>query len=74
MTITGHFECFQYFNFESNFLKNENLDHCFVTKLPCQKPMLRKMKWGLQNGPITRKGVLPVIICFCFVFENFVLV
>ena len=23
MTITGNFECFQYFNFETNFLKNE---------------------------------------------------
>ena len=54
------------------FLKR--LDHCFDTKLPCQKPMLRKMKWGVQNGPIKRKEVLPVILCFCFVFENFVLV
>ena len=25
VTITGNFECFQYFNFETNFLKNENL-------------------------------------------------
>ena len=25
MTITGNFECFQYFNFDTNFLKNENL-------------------------------------------------
>ena len=24
VTITGSFELFQYFNFESNFLKNEN--------------------------------------------------
>ena len=23
--ITGHFDCFQYFNFETNFLKKENL-------------------------------------------------
>ena len=23
VTITGNFECFQYFNFEANFLKNE---------------------------------------------------
>ena len=25
MTITGNFECFQYFDFETNFLENENL-------------------------------------------------
>ena len=25
MTITGNFECFRYFNFEVNVLKNENL-------------------------------------------------
>ena len=25
VTITGNFECFQYFNFDTNFLKNENL-------------------------------------------------
>ena len=25
VTITGSFECFQHFNFETNFLKNENL-------------------------------------------------
>ena len=25
VTITGNFDCFQYFNFETNFLKNENL-------------------------------------------------
>ena len=30
MTITGNFECFQYFNFETNFLKNENI---FLKKL-----------------------------------------
>ena len=27
------------------------------------------MEWGVQNGPITKNGVLPVII---FLFENFV--
>ena len=25
MTITGNFDCFQFFNFDTNFLKNENL-------------------------------------------------
>ena len=25
MTISGNFDCFQFFNFDTNFLKNENL-------------------------------------------------
>ena len=25
VTVTGKFECFQYFNFETNFLENKNL-------------------------------------------------
>ena len=36
MTITGNFECFQYFNFEINFLKNEtffkNLEYRFLVE------------------------------------------
>ena len=32
----------------------------FHAKLPCQKPMLRKIKCGLQNEPITKSGVLPL--------------
>ena len=74
---------FQYFNFETDFLENENhfqktgvplkalrlkTSH-FHTKLPCQKPMLRQIKWWLQNGPIIKNGVLPVTTLF---FENFV--
>ena len=35
----------------------------------CQKPMLRRIEWGVQNGPITKDGVLPVTSLF---FENFV--
>ena len=34
----------------------------FHKKLPCQRPMLRQIEWGVQNGPTTKKGV----------FENFV--
>ena len=41
----------------------------FHTKLLCQKQMLRQIKWGEQNGPITDNGVLPVNTSF---FENFV--
>ena len=39
--------------------------HRFHAKLPYQEPMLRK----IQNGPITKNGVLPVTNLF---FENFV--
>ena len=34
--------------------------HHFHAKLPCQKTMLRQIKPWLQNGPITKNGVLPV--------------
>ena len=71
MTISGNFERFQYFNFETDFLENESLfqktgiplrlkTYHFHTKLPYQKPMLRQTEWWVQNGPITKKGVLPV--------------
>ena len=48
--ITGHFDCFQYFNFETNFLKKENVFQLkvlrlktqhFHTKVPCQKSKLK---------------------------------
>ena len=74
MTFTENFKCFQYFNFETNFLKNENLfqktgvpffnvrrlkmQH-FHAKLPFQKPMMRQIEWGVQNETITKNGVLP---------------
>ena len=32
----------------------------FSTKLSCQKLMLREIDWGVQNGSITKKRVLPV--------------
>ena len=31
----------------------------FRTKLPCQKQALRKMEWGVENGPILKDGFLP---------------
>ena len=81
VTISGHFERFQYFNFETDFLEDENLfkktgvpffslkalrleTHHFDTKLPYQKPMLRQIEWWVQNGPITKNGVLPVTTLF----------
>ena len=67
VTTTGDFERFQCFNFETNFLKNKVLrlkaQH-FHTKLPCQKPILRQIEWEVQNGPITKNGVLPATTFF----------
>ena len=42
--------------------------HHFHTKLPCQKSMLRQIEWWLQNGPITKNGVLPVTTLFFWKF------
>ena len=32
----------------------------FHTEPPWQKPMLRQPEWRVQNGPITKNGVLPL--------------
>ena len=73
------FERFQYFNFGTNFLENENLfqktgvpvfswkswkKHYFYTKLPYQISMLRKIEWWVQNNPIAKNEVLPVTTLF----------
>ena len=46
----------------------------FRAKLPCQKPMLRQIKWGVQDGPITKNKVLAVTTSvfrnFCFSLRN----
>ena len=42
--------------------------HHFHTKLPYQKPMLRQIKWWLQNGRIKKNGVLPVTTLFFWKF------
>ena len=36
----------------------------FYTKLPCQKPKLKLIKWGVQNGLITKNGLLPLNTTF----------
>ena len=80
MTINRNFERFLYFNFEADFLEKTNLfkklkyrflvevlrlkTHHFHTKLPDEKPMLRQIEWCVQNGPITKSGVLPVTNLF----------
>ena len=36
--------------------------------------MLRQVQWGAENGPITKKQVLPFLFLFYFIFfENLVL-
>ena len=42
--------------------------HHIHTKLPYQKPMLRQIEWWIQNGPITKNGVLPVTTLFFWKF------
>ena len=56
MTITGDFERFQYFNFETRVLKTEDFQKTevstkienaiFRTILPWQKPVLKQTEWG----------------------------
>ena len=42
--------------------------------MPYQKPMLRQIKWWLQNAPITKNGVFPVTTLFfwklCFSLKS----
>ena len=90
VTITRNFEPFLYFNFETNFLTNGNTfqktgavfrlkvirlkTQHFHTKLPFEKPMLRQIELGGQNGRITKKGILALITLIfleiLFQFEN----
>ena len=67
MVITGNFERFHYFNFETSFLKNRSTvfqlkvmrwkTQNFHVKRPCQKPILRQIEWRMQNDPIKKCGV-----------------
>ena len=43
-----------------------------MSKLLCQKPMLRQIEWQLQNGSVTKSGVLPVTtLSFWKLFSSF---
>ena len=71
MAVTENFKRFQYFNFETDFLENKafskKLVHRFLvesTKIENVQPMLRQIKWWLQNEPIKKNGVLPVTTLF----------
>ena len=73
-TTTENFECFQCFNFETNFLKkpkpfSKNWNTGFQLELACQKPLLRQIEWVVHDETIAEDGVLPVTTLF---FENFV--
>ena len=71
VTISGNFESYQYLNFETDFLENENFFQktgapffSWKLKLSYQKPMLRQIEWREQNGYIAKNGVLPVTTSF----------
>ena len=71
--FNGNFLRFQYFNFETNFHKGKPFSknwstYHFHIKLPYQKPMLRQIKWWVQNGPIKKNRVLPVTTLFFWKF------
>ena len=86
VTITGNFKHFQCFKFETNFVKNETFSKNWSTvfklevlrlqtqhihvKLPCQKSMLGQIKWGIQNRPTTKSGVLTGNTFFFFNFVS----
>ena len=40
----------------------------FYRKLPCQKPMLKQIERGVQNGTIAKNGVLPITTLFFWKF------
>ena len=57
------------------YLKPPRLkEHHSHSKLLCEKQTLRQIEWRLQNGPITKTGVLPVTALFlwkiCFSFRT----
>ena len=86
MTISESFKSFQSLTLKQIFWKRktffEKLEYYFLVettktenisfpwKLLCHKPMFRQMEWRIQNGPITKSGVLPTLffwkICSSF--------
>ena len=78
VTISGNFERFQYFNFEKNFLEKffKKLEYRFLVestkienasfpnKTAISEANLKTNTIMVQNGPITKTGVLPVTTLF----------
>ena len=66
MTISGNFEHFECFNFETDFLESENLfqkagvPHHLHTKTVISEANIKANRTMIQNGPITKNGVLAV--------------
>ena len=67
MTITGNFGHFQYFNYETNFIKTKTkkLEYCFseittieigTFSLACQKLILIQIECVVQNRPMMESG------------------
>ena len=53
---------------EYRFLVKVLRSKIFIQKLLCHKSMLRQIDCGVQNGPITKNGVLPLTTSF---FQKF---
>ena len=53
--------------FEINFIKQDATQH-FHTKLSYQKPLLKQIECGVQNGPFKKNGTLSATTFF----ENFI--
>ena len=41
----------------------------YHAKLPCQKPMLKQIEWSVQNGPMTKIELLPLITAFLWKYN-----
>ena len=78
-----HFRCLKvktsFFEKRKSFLKNWSKvfqlkalllkKHYFHAKLPCQKPMLGQIEWGVKKGSITKNAVLPLTTLFFWKFN-----
>ena len=75
MTITGHFERFQYFNFESNFLKNENVfkktGSLFRYETALSEANVKKNEMGSTKWTYQKKGSFASNSLFLFCFWKF---
>ena len=84
MAINGNFECFQYFNSETDFLENENLFQKTVVAFLVESTQIKNTLFAyktfisetnvktnrmVSTKCITKNGVLPVTTLF---FEDFV--
>ena len=81
VTISGNFERFQNFNLKIDFLKNKNLfkysflvkstkieNAPFPYKTAISEANVKTIECWVQNGPITKNGLLPVTTLFFWKF------